>query len=275
MIIIESANQSERVGKSCKQEIKRSVTRKKWVKNHVLGKSHRYTSASSPRFGSTSKGEANGAKRWTKDVTNAWKRLGAVATISRSAYLEVGAREHGEDVEPPLGLFARRALEEVDAVGGRQRQAERVARHLLGLRHLHDAVHVDARLRHRLRLVWSNNKKKTRKKWVKSCFSPGFHSILNKYPFPFFKELFFNFAKFSFLQSCLRHRLRLVWSNNKKKRGKTNQVLFLSRILFHFKLLSVFFFKKEWCISTLLSLAFFDHACGTVFGRCAPTKHKR
>ena len=178
MIIIESANQSERVGKSCKQEIKRSVTRKKWVKNHVLGKSHRYTSASSPRFGSTSKGEANGAKRWTKDVTNAWKRLGAVATISRSAYLEVGAREHGEDVEPPLGLFARRALEEVDAVGGRQRQAERVARHLLGLRHLHDAVHVDARLRHRLRLVWSNNNKKKR---GKSELNPV--SLLDSIPF--------------------------------------------------------------------------------------------
>ena len=80
--------------------------------------------------------------------TQQWQRCNA-ATQSD---LHVGAGEHGEDVEPPLGLLRRRSFEEVDAIGRRQRQRHRVPRHLFRFRHLHHAVHVDDGLRHRFRL---------------------------------------------------------------------------------------------------------------------------
>jgi hypothetical protein len=69
-----------------------------------------------------------------------------------STNLHIGPGKHGEDVEPPFRLFSRRSLKEVDSIGGRQRQAERVTRHFLRFRHFHHAVHVDDGLRHRLRL---------------------------------------------------------------------------------------------------------------------------
>ena len=79
--------------------------------------------------------------------------------MSSRICLHVGPGEHGEDVEPPFRFLAWRALEEVDAIGRRQRQTERMARHFFGFGNLHHFVHVDDGLRNRFGLTTEKEKK--------------------------------------------------------------------------------------------------------------------
>ena len=57
-----------------------------------------------------------------------------------------------ERVHPPPGLLPARALDEGDAVGGRQRHAEAVAGDVLRVDHFEDFGHVEHAVRDRLRL---------------------------------------------------------------------------------------------------------------------------
>lgn len=62
------------------------------------------------------------------------------------------SNKDGQDVAPPARLLRAHPLDEVDAVGRRERDAVRVARDVLGRGHLQHAVHVDDALRHSFRL---------------------------------------------------------------------------------------------------------------------------
>lgn len=58
-----------------------------------------------------------------------------------------------ENVVPPLRLLLARALDERRSVGRLDEDRVGVTGDLLGIRHLDDVRHVDARLRYRLRLL--------------------------------------------------------------------------------------------------------------------------
>ncbi|KAJ8890077.1 hypothetical protein PR048_009584 [Dryococelus australis] len=73
-------------------------------------------------------------------------------TSSTDGQTDLAPGEDREHVGPPAALLAASALDKMHAVRRRDGQAEGVARHLLGVRHLQHLVHVYARLRHCVRL---------------------------------------------------------------------------------------------------------------------------